>query len=139
MTYRIKVLMGPSQFWIGVEKCQFAGAYWRERARGPLCVLRMMELTVLLTPLIFITLFLRMSLNSSMSEEENRVTMSNSPVTSKSSSRFSSLERAATTLSISVDSTKISIKARSLAKFGHSSTERSNRKFILLGNRVLLG
>ncbi len=40
------------------------------------------ELTVLFTPLIFMILFLRTSLNSSMSAAERRVTISNSPVTS---------------------------------------------------------
>src|SRR2546425_9396688 len=81
--------------------------------------MRTTELTVLFTPLIFSILFLRISLNSSMSEAETKVTISNSPVTSYSSSRLLSLDRAATTLSTSGDSTKISTKARRRDKLIH--------------------
>src|SRR5579875_113376 len=49
---------------------------------GPLCACSTTEVTVLFTPLIFMILFFRMSLNSSISEAETRETISNSPVTS---------------------------------------------------------
>src|SRR5208337_4240548 len=86
-----------------------------------------MELTVLLTPLIFITLFLRISLNSSMSAAENTVTMSNSPVTSYSSSILSSLDSAATTLSISGDSTKTLTNASRRDTYSHLSQRDTRR------------
>src|SRR5437879_8989150 len=70
-----------------------------------------MELTVLLTPLIFMILFFKTSRNSSISSAKTRVTMSNSPVTSYSSSILSSLDRACTTSSMCADSTKMSTRS----------------------------
>src|SRR5207249_9525475 len=73
------------------------------------------ELTVLLTPLTFIILFLRTSRNSSMSEAETTVTMSNSPVTSYRSTTLSRRDRAWTTSSIYGDSTNMLTNAMSEA------------------------
>src|SRR2546421_1341396 len=70
-----------------------------------------MELTVLLTPLIFMILFFKTSRNSSISSAKTRVTMSNSPVTSYSSSILSSLASACTSSSMWAGSTKMSPNA----------------------------
>src|SRR5216117_663965 len=72
---------------------------WEEEPRNssvhlaPLCVLRTIELTVLLTPRTFMIRFFKTSRNSSISSARTSVTMSNSPVTSYSSSILSSLDR----------------------------------------------
>src|SRR5256885_4949835 len=90
---------------------------WEEEPRNssvhlaPLCVLRTIELTVLLTPRTFMILFFKTSRNSSISSAKTRVTMSNSPVTSYSSSILSSLASAWTTSSMWADSTKMSTNA----------------------------
>ena len=88
---------------------------------GPLGALSTIDVTVLFTPLLFRILFFKSSRNSSMSAVETSVTMSNSPVTSYSSSTLGSLDRARTTSSRVGDSTKMSTKARRRGKFNHRS------------------
>lgn len=87
-----------------------------EEERGPLCVWSTTELTVLLTPLIFMIRFFRMSRNSSMSLADTKETMSNSPVTSYNSSMFGMSDSSRTTSSMNGESTKMSTNARSRVK-----------------------
>ena len=75
-----------------------------------------MVVMVLFMPLIFIIFFCRTSLNSSRQEVETIETMSYSPATSYISSRLSSFERLAMTLSFSEGSTNMLTDARNSAQ-----------------------
>jgi hypothetical protein len=120
-------LKKAKSFWMETKRraCLYCDndlvAVWLLWFLGPFAAFSTMEVTVLLTPFIFRTLFFRKSRNSSMSAAETSVTMSNSPATSWSSSTLGNLERACATSVGLDDSTKMSTKARRRTKVNHRS------------------